>query len=118
MKIVEEYEHFIEGARLDWLHPSHGRWPDLVAAVHNPYQGAYLVAVWWDGKSYVAMVEGPEQQHTIIQSYRWVSSGKNGRSWWCRIDQGYEGEAVTSPDSYERIRQLAMASCQMFGHPS
>jgi hypothetical protein len=113
MRIIE-YDHFIEGARLDWLHPTNGRWPDLVAQLTDPYKGVFLAAVWWDGKLFVVMVEGPERTHSIIQSYRWVPSGKTGRTWMCQLDPSHMEETTTVEGHEDRIRQIAVASCQLF----
>jgi len=114
--LVEEYECFIEGARLDWLHPSHGRWPDLAARFLRDKEDkeGFLVAVWWDGRAYSVIVEGLEERHSIIQTYRWVPSNRDRTVWWCRLYQHHGAELDTSKDAAIRIRQIANASCELF----
>lgn len=108
-----EFDHFIEGARFDWLHPSCGRWPDLAAFFIRDQrdQEGLLAAVWWDGRVYAAIVEGPDDHHSILQTYRWQLRGK---LWWCRIHASRGAELDTDRDPAIRIRQIAQASCQLF----
>jgi hypothetical protein len=116
MILVAEYDHFIEGARFDWMHPSCGRWPDLAASFlcDNRDKEGLLVAIWWDGRAYAAVVEGPGEHHQIMQTYRWVSRNDNNTLWWCRVHEHQGAELDTDRDANIRLRQIAQASCQLF----
>jgi hypothetical protein len=114
MILVTEYDHFVEGARFDWLHPSCGRWPDLAAIfARNPQdQDGLLSAVWWDGHIYAVVVEGPDDHHTIIQTYRWEP--RSDGTLWCRVHANRGAVLDIAKDQIARIRQVAEASCRLF----
>lgn len=87
MKLVGEIETWEDGARFDWLHPTHGPFPDLCLLYQDEHD-EYTVAVW-DGRDgedlilpnvWIAAAVGPPECHSNqLQSYRWEADQKRRR---------------------------------------
>lgn len=83
LRVIQLLRGFSEGGRLDWLHPSHGPFPDYAAIYEDQASGdRFEVLLWEVTPSWIALVQGPDRYHNgYPMSYRWWF--KNG--WiWCR----------------------------------
>jgi hypothetical protein len=61
--------------RTDWLHPSHGKFPDHAAQYEETNTGDLFTCAVWKIPStnkYISAVEGPEHHHFgMLQTYLW-----------------------------------------------
>lgn len=89
ISLLKRIDGFTPGARLDWLHTTHGPFPDFAAEYEDDGQ-IYTVGVWSekDGISWVCVVEGPDDVHSgILMSYRWF---RNKNDVWCSVNEDEE----------------------------
>ena len=76
LRLIERITTWVEDGRIgDWLHPTHGPFPNF-AAKYEDEDGAYISAVWIIGprdepRAWISIVEGPEEMHFVQLSYYW-----------------------------------------------
>jgi len=100
---------FREGARLDWLHPSHGPLPDF-AAIYEDDGNEFEVLAWDCGYSWISMVCGPDWCHGgYPMSYRWWPDAPEPKTIWCRPTKGDIYDVDVKPKE-NMLRQIAVAS--------
>jgi hypothetical protein len=112
LRLIQTIRGFTEGGRFDWLHPSHGRFPDFAAEYKNEHDEQFVALVWDDGFSWVAMVQGPDWYHGgYPHSYRWWPNGPEPTTIWCRPSKGlvYDVDLQWSERS-KILKQVATAS--------
>jgi hypothetical protein len=97
---------FTEGARLDWLHPSHGPMPDF-AAEYRYEEDLFQVLAWEDGDSWISMVCGPDWCHGgYPMSFRWW---RGDQGLWCNAGKGKVYDVETH-DLSSLLHQVSAAS--------
>ena len=108
LRLVKVIRGFREGARLDWLHPSHGPLPDF-AAEYEQGGDTFEALAWDDGYSWITMVCGPDWCHGgYPMSYRWWPHEDPSKI-WCRPGKGN----IYDVDVHElssMLHQVAVAS--------
>lgn len=111
LRLTKVIRGFTEGARFDWLHPSHGPLPDF-AAEYRDGDDLYEVLAWDDGGySWVTMVCGPDHIHGGYPiSYRWWP--RDDDTIWCKQGKGSIYDVDIKPNG-SLIRQVAVASIHM-----
>lgn len=75
LRLIEKITMWVEDGRIgDWLHPTHGPFPNF-AARYKDEEGEYISAVWSigtnDDPSWASMVEGPSSIRAVPLSYHW-----------------------------------------------
>ena len=111
MELIKRIRGFIEGAKLDTLHPSHGPFPDYVAE-YEEQEHWFLVCVWVDADSWIVLVEGPPLEGPevwtagLISTYRWRPGSDRsqaqcntspGHPWWIEIPLNCQGDETILP---------------------
>jgi len=108
IKLIEVMRGFAEGSRFDWLHTTHGPFPDF-AAIYEYDNSEFEVLVWDSSDSFVSILYGPNWCHGGYPgSYRW---------WLARVGRNiiscspHKGSTVhIELDARPIIKQVAVAS--------
>jgi hypothetical protein len=114
LRLVKAIRGFREGARLDWLHPSNGPFPDFAAIYQDSdTEEKFEVLVWDDEVSWVSMVCGSDTFHNgYPRSYRWWPDAPEPKSISCQPAKG----KIFDVDIYVKgnmLRQVATASVRL-----
>lgn len=113
LRLIQTIRGFSDGSRFDWLHPSHGRFPDFAAHYANEEMEMFEVLVWDDTVSWVAMVQGPDRYHGgYPHSYRWWPNAPEPTMILCRPNKGTTYEVDVKWNG-EMLKQVAAASVQV-----
>jgi hypothetical protein len=114
LRLIKYLRGFREGARLDWLHPSHGPFPDFAAIYQDSETGEKLeVLAWDDNVSWVAMVCGSDTYHNgHPRSYRWWPDEPEPKSISCQPAKGKIFD-VDVDWSGNMLKQVAAASVSL-----
>ena len=105
VRLIQVLRGFTEGGRFDWLHPTHGPFPDFAAIYANETGAQFEVLSWDRSRNFVAAVCGPDNyHHGYPRSYLWWPG--EGSSIWCRPNKGKIYDAQIHHGS-EQMRDLA-----------
>lgn len=108
LRLVQVLRGFTEGARFNWLHPSHGPLPDF-AGIYIDGDDQFEVLSWDTDINWVAAVCGPRQYHGGYPlSYRWWKD--DGKNIWCRPNKGDVYDVELTDGINHPVRQVAVAS--------
>lgn len=109
LRLIKIIRGFSEGARLDWLHPSHGPFPDF-AAIYENDEHRFEALAWETHSSWISAVCGPDRYHSgFPKSYRWFRG--EGETVWCSPSKGKIYDAKICLDGKNSItNQVAVAS--------
>ena len=110
---VERFDDFVDGARYDWLHPSHGRFPDLACIMEDDNNGdRFEILVWDCCLEWVVAACGPDKYHNgFPRSYRWYPNQAEPTSISCSPTKGdvYEVDIEWTTEE-DVLNQVARAS--------
>ncbi len=117
LRLVKYIRGFTEGARLDWLHPSNGPFPDFAAIYQDSeIAGEFEVLAWDDRVSWISMVCGPDHYHGgYPHSYRWWPDAPEPKIVTCRPTKGeiYDVNVNWEAGEAGMLKQVSTASVRL-----
>jgi len=97
---------------MDWLHPSHGPFPDLCADWEDTKtEIPYRVAIWDIQTGWICSVVSPEMHDGYMQTFCWKPFGKTGQA----ICVTGGDATVAKLQEGKQLEQLSMASIRLIG---
>lgn len=109
--LVQVINGFREGSRLDWLHPSHGRFPDFVGVYRDTETNEEFEVLVWDlGDDWISAAQGPDTYHSgYPRSFRWKLGEEMVTS--CAPSRGEVFEVqLRKGEQQSVLKQIACAS--------